>query len=73
MRAQVCTVANEMEATLIKEYLETAGISTSIAPGRNNYSVGLQVPLGPLHVHEVFVEPDKVEEARRLLKEGFEN
>jgi hypothetical protein len=73
MRIRICSTKNEMRATLMKEYLEKAGISTSIAPGNDNYSVALQVPLGPLYVHDIFVEPNKAEEAKRLLKEEFNN
>jgi hypothetical protein len=73
MRIRICSAPNEMRATLIKEYLEKAGISTSIAPGNNNYSLTLQTPLGPLYVHDIFVEPNKVDEAKRLLKEEFNN
>lgn len=69
MRIQIYSVSNEMEAKLIKSYLENAGISTTFAPGNDNYSITLQVPMGPLYVHDIFVEKDKVDEAKKLLRE----
>jgi hypothetical protein len=67
MRTQIYSASSEMEASIIRGYLENAGISATIAPGDNNFSLGLNVPKGPNVTHGIFVEENKIEEAKNLL------
>lgn len=65
---QIAEEKNEIEASIIKGYLESVGIEASIGTTNNNeilhaYNAITNVPFG------VYVEEDRVEEAKRILVE----
>lgn len=69
MKIKVYSAPSEVDASIIKGYLENVGILASIAPGSNNFSLSLHVSKGPNVAHEIFVEEDKVEAAKKVLAE----
>lgn len=64
---QVYTSKDEMDAAITKGYLESLGIKASISPENRTFiSRYLTYPMGP---HAVYVEKEKVEEAKKVLAE----
>lgn len=58
-----------MDTSIVKGYLENAGIPASMAPDNNNFSLSLHVSKGSNVSHSIFVEEDKVKEAKKVLAE----
>lgn len=66
---KIFTTPSEMDASIIRGYLENGGIKASVAPGNNSLSIQGRSK-GPNVPYDVFVPEDKVEEASKLLKEN---
>jgi hypothetical protein len=69
MKIQISSAPSEIDASIIKGQLEAAGISATIVPDNNNFSLSLHVSRGPNVTYVIFVEEEKVEEAKKLLAE----
>lgn len=69
MKIQVYSAQGEVNASIIKGYLEDAGIPATITPDNNNFSLSLHVSKGPNVTYIIFVEEEKSEEAKKLLAE----
>lgn len=64
---QIVTAAGEVNATIIKGFLEGNGIKSSFGPeGRISYGMGSR---GPNQSQNIFVDEADAETALRLLKE----
>ncbi len=69
MKIQISSAPSEIEASIIKGYLEAAGIPATIAPDNNNFSLGANGYNGPNVTYVIFVDEEKAEEAKKLLME----
>lgn len=67
MKAKIHSVSSELDAAVVKGYLESVGIQASIAPSPRNPS-GRYYP-GPNVPYDIFVDEEKEEEAKHFLKE----
>ena len=63
---QIVTAAGEINASIIKGFLESNGIETKFGMGNTTHSRGVG---SPAMEQSVFVEEDKAEEALKLLKD----
>ena len=67
---KICNTGGEVNASIIKDFLKSAGIHATAGPD-SDLSANFG-SLGPNQLYSVFVEHGKVEESLRLLKEqGF--
>jgi hypothetical protein len=73
MKVEVYSSNNELDASIIKGYLETNGISASIATGADSLGLNPRVLRGPNVPYSIFVEEDKAVEAREILNNGTSN
>jgi hypothetical protein len=71
MKIQISSAPSEIGASIIKGYLEGAGIPATIAPDNNNFSLSLHVSKGPNVTYAIFVEEEKAEEAQKICAELF--
>ncbi len=55
MKIQISSAPSEIEASIIKGYLEAAGIPATIAPDNNNFSLGANGYNGPNVTYVIFV------------------
>jgi hypothetical protein len=69
MKIQISSAPSEIDASIIKGYLDGAGIPATIAPDNNNFSLSLNVSKGPNVTYVIFVDEEKAEEAKKLLME----
>ncbi len=68
MKIHIHSAPSEMDASIIKGYLENAGILASISSGANSLSINSPVLRGPNASYGIFVEEEKVDEAKNILK-----
>ena len=66
MKVQVYIADSEMDASIVKGNLESAGIAASITSGNDN-SNPYGAARGVFSSYLVYVEEDKFEEAKKLL------
>lgn len=64
---RIVTAKGEVNASIIKDVLESAGIKTKFGPSDTPFSY--YGTLGPNQSQDVLVPKDKMEEALKLLKE----
>ena len=64
---QIVTAAGEVNASIIKDVLESAGIRATFGPADSPFAY--YGTLGPNQAQNILVPKDKVEEAMNLLKE----
>ena len=67
---QIVTTSSEINASIIKGFLESAGIKITYGPSGNISMLAAGGgSMGPNQPQNVFVPKEKVEEALKLLKE----
>ncbi|MEN9621645.1 MAG: putative prokaryotic signal transducing protein [Candidatus Parcubacteria bacterium] len=64
---KITSTSSEMDASVIKGLLESAGIGASIAPGNNSIPGSHPVLRGPNVGYSVFVEEDQVDKAKEII------
>ncbi|MGB8816254.1 MAG: hypothetical protein WCC74_03445 [Minisyncoccia bacterium] len=67
MKIVVYSSDNELDASITKGYLEANGILASIATGADSLGLNPRVLRGPNVPYSVFVEEDKLIEAKEIL------
>lgn len=71
---RICSAQGEVNAVIIKDFLESQGIKSSYAPDDSPFFLASGASKGPTQVHSIYVERDKMEQAFSLLKkEGLLN
>jgi hypothetical protein len=66
MRTQIHTTSGEIDATIIKGYLENNGISSFIYPAED-LGPSYRAMRGPHVTYGIFVEEEKIKEALEAL------
>jgi len=69
MKIKIHTASNEIEASIIKCYLESKGIEASVAPGIHSLGNSPRVLRGPNVAYDVFVAEEIAEDAKALISE----
>ena len=64
---QIVTAPGEVNAQIVRDLLQSAGIHTTFGPADSPFSY--YGTLGPNQAQNILVPKDKVEEAMKILKE----
>jgi hypothetical protein len=69
MKYKICSAQNRMQAEILSDQLNEAGIKATFAAGNDSFNIATMNTRAPYTSYDIFVERDELERAKKILSE----